>query len=590
MSESQSMFSQLIHGEAVRQMSEFQVTDDGQLDLGIEDAAGARRSAAGLPGRGLPASGLADEDWVTPEDDWADWDSGDPETDPDDYEAWLSGLPAEVRADFLAGAWTGAGESIPAGFLHHMRGGPTGVGFASGGILDAMIPGPPLADALVEATADGHAQLGESELIGVLCAWRRISAWAAAGEAAAVVTLARRRAAQSREPQRSNLAEHVNDEIAAALTITGRSADRLLSVASALARLGDVHAALKLGEIDWAKASVFADELAALADGALAELIAARFLGRVGAGGWTTGQLRAALRRAVLAADPQSADRRRADARKDAEVRAWDEPSGNAGLAGRELPPADVLAADARLSALAKWLQARGAAGTISQLRASVYTALLNGRPVDSLLPAADPSDDPDAKDRGCAGHSAGEGAAIGDSAAGHDAANESLPGGSPTWPAVSGTIHLTMPLSSWLGGAEPGEVAGHGPVDATTSRELAAKLAASAGTSWCLTVTGADGRAVGHGCAAHGPEAGEPVVRWAAGLRSKLRILETGSCSHARQSAGYNPPASLRHLIRVRQRRCCFPGCRRPAVRCDLDHTVPFDKGGRLLTHYTTG
>ncbi len=147
-----------------------------------------------------------------------------------------------------------------------MRGGPSGAGFASGGILDAMIPGPPLADALAAATADGHAQLGESELIGVLCAWRRISAWAAAGEAAAVVTLARRRAAQSREPRRSDLAEHVTDEIAAALTLTGRSADRLLSVGSGLARLADVLAALKQGEIDWAKASVFVDELAVLAD------------------------------------------------------------------------------------------------------------------------------------------------------------------------------------------------------------------------------------------------------------------------------------------------------------------------------------
>ncbi len=356
-------------------MNEFRVTDSGQLDLGIDD----------VPGRGLADAG----DVPPPDDDWAEdfWDSGDWENDPDDYEAWLAGLPADIRAEFLAGAWTGAGESIAAGFLHHMRGGPSGVGFASGGILDAMTPGPPLADALAAVTADGHAQLGESELIGVLCAWRRMSAWSAAGEAAAAVTLARRRASQSREPRRSDLSEHVTDEIAAALTLTGRSADRLLSVSWGLARLPDVLEALKLGEIDWAKASVFVDELAVLADDGVAEAIAARLLGRAGAGGWTTGQLRAALRRAVLAADPQAAERRRADARKDAEVRAWDEPSGNAALAGRELPPADVLAADARLTALAKWLQERGATGAISQLRAAVYTALLNG-PTDRFAAA----------------------------------------------------------------------------------------------------------------------------------------------------------------------------------------------------------
>ncbi len=176
------------------------------------------------------------------------------------------------------------------------------------------------------------------------------------------------------------------DEIAAALTLTGRSAARLLDAASGLARLPAVHAALQRGGIDWPKACVFADELAALGDDALAAGIAARFLGRAGAGGWTTGQLRAALRRAVLAADPQAAGRRQADARQDACVQAFGEASGNAGLAGRELPPADVLAADARLTALAKWLQRRGAAGTVSQLRAAVYTALLNGRPLTSLL------------------------------------------------------------------------------------------------------------------------------------------------------------------------------------------------------------
>jgi len=34
--------------------------------------------------------------------------------------------------------------------------------------------------------------------------------------------------------------------------------------------------------------------------------------------------------------------------------------------------------------------------------------------------------------------------------------------------------------------------------------------------------------------------------------------------------------------LIIVRQPTCAFPGCRRPAVRCDEDHTVPYDQGGR--------
>ncbi len=104
-----------------------------------------------------------------------------------------------------------------------------------------------LAEALTTATtgatataaamaARAQAGLGESELIGVLCGWRRICSWAAAGEAAAVLTLARRRAAAAAGPGSSRQAEHVTDEIAAALTLTGRSAGRLLTVAAALAR------------------------------------------------------------------------------------------------------------------------------------------------------------------------------------------------------------------------------------------------------------------------------------------------------------------------------------------------------------------
>jgi hypothetical protein len=41
-------------------------------------------------------------------------------------------------------------------------------------------------------------------------------------------------------------------------------------------------------------------------------------------------------------------------------------------------------------------------------------------------------------------------------------------------------------------------------------------------------------------------------------------------------------PPAPLRHLIQARNPTCGFPGCRRPARQCDLDHTVAYHQGGR--------
>lgn len=44
----------------------------------------------------------------------------------------------------------------------------------------------------------------------------------------------------------------------------------------------------------------------------------------------------------------------------------------------------------------------------------------------------------------------------------------------------------------------------------------------------------------------------------------------------------GYRPSAALADFVRCRDMTCRFPGCDRPAVGCDLDHTTPFAAGGR--------
>jgi len=89
-------------------------------------------------------------------------------------------------------------------------------------------------------------------------------------------------------------------------------------------------------------------------------------------------------------------------------------------------------------------------------------------------------------------------------------------------------------------------------------------------------------GRAVAYGCArARRPGDGEAAGRgWE--LTVTIRQLAVGDCVHQRESVGYQPSPTLRHVIGVRQRTCSFPGCRRPAARCDQDHTVPYDQGGR--------
>jgi hypothetical protein len=41
-----------------------------------------------------------------------------------------------------------------------------------------------------------------------------------------------------------------------------------------------------------------------------------------------------------------------------------------------------------------------------------------------------------------------------------------------------------------------------------------------------------------------------------------------------------YRPPKALADHIRTRDRTCRFPGCRHPARRCDIDHSIPYPKG----------
>ena len=158
-----------------------------------------------------------------------------------------------------------------------------------------------------------------------------------------------------------------------------------------------------------------------------------------------------------------------------------------------------------------------------------------------------------------------------------------SAPVGWPAGPGGVGSVNLTMPASAWLGLSDnPGEAGRYGPLDAPTCRDLAAALAARPATRWCITLVDPHGRAVAHGCARAGPGppgAGDPIA-WLATV--KITPLETGTCTHPRQSAGYPPAPTLRHLIKIRDRRCGYPGCRRPAQRCDDDHTTPHDQGGR--------
>src|SRR5215469_4737086 len=260
-----------------------------------------------------------------------------------------------------------------------------GAGFAAGGVTDDLPPGPVLAGFADDAWTAGLGRLSDDELIGVLRASRRLASWAAAMELACVADLWHRRTAEE-DAGDTGAAGHAGDEIAAALTLTGRAADGVLDLAIALQRLPAARAALAAGAIDLPRAKVISDDVTALTDehaAAVDQVIASA------APGQTTGQLRAATRRAVIAADPAAARKRKEQALREARVERWDESAGTAGLAGRDLPPVSVLAADQNLTALATQLKNAGVPGTLDTLRAQVYLALLIGAPVTALLPSA---------------------------------------------------------------------------------------------------------------------------------------------------------------------------------------------------------
>jgi hypothetical protein len=121
-----------------------------------------------------------------------------------------------------------------------------------------------------------------------------------------------------------------SDELAAALTLTVRAAEAHLEFATDLAtKLPMTAAALEAGVIDPVRARIIADATRVLTD-EHAALVEELILPN--AGQQTSGQLRAALARAILAADPEAARRRREEAQRDARVMRWREDSGTAAL------------------------------------------------------------------------------------------------------------------------------------------------------------------------------------------------------------------------------------------------------------------
>ncbi len=534
----------------------------------------AHADPAPEPGGPVPVS-----DWMTA----ADWEAWCDATAVDD-EPPAPGDEDE-EPDPAPGEW--AGEAS---------------GFAAGNVLDGLPGGGTLAFYADNAAGsdDRYAGLSDNELDGAIAAWDRVEAYACARKHAAVAEFIRRRpgpecavAGPAQLPRVWD--EFAVDELRLLLTENRGAAEDLMSRSHDLAvKLPDTMTLFLAGRLPESRVKIIAYATAPL-DPAEARAAEKLVLGR--ASRLTPGGLRDAIARAVMDVAPEKARKRREAAAKDARVQRWAEDSGNAALMGRELPPAEVLAADQRITAGAHELRAAGLEGSMDELRARAYLDLLLG--VDSRpQPGQDSrSATPD-----------GPGAGV-------------VPAGF----AVRGT--LTVPVVTLAGLADrPGELGGTGPIDPWLARNLAEAAARNPKTTWCVTVTDEQGHAVAHGCGRAAPtgrgKRGKAVppgqVRDGPGgardgpagfsftaeardgplggygtwrlrpprdgpdLIVDLYPLGTEHCDHRFQAAGHDPGVRLRHLAQVRHATCTSPVCRRPAATCDFEHNIPHEAGGR--------
>lgn len=400
-------------------------------------------------------------------------------------------------------------------------------------LVSALKPGSTLAGLLEQCVPD---RMQDGPLAESLPAWRRIASWAAAGELAAIAELAQRRVPRlwdhTDEPDDTldlgaepvTVSREVIEEIALALTLTHWSADNQAHLAVSLARrLPATLAALSAGRIDLPRARLIDDATAVLTDED-ARPVEARILPR--ASRMTTGELRDALRRAVINIDPAAAEKRRRRAERHARVRLYGDSDHTATLAGEKLPAASAAAAYARIAAIAAAMKTAGLPGSTELLQSQVFAGLLLGTLPHIPPPRPGPHDagpeeggpdGPGPEDAGPQDTSPDGG---GPDDPGTGAASGSGPtvavSGRPVLPvpgeaaaagcaevpaafrSAAGRLQLTVPWRTLAGLIpEPGRLCWLGPVTPQTAREIAAAGAADPACAWKVIITDDEGRAL---------------------------------------------------------------------------------------------
>lgn len=409
--------------------------------------------------------------------------------------------------------------------------------------------------------------LPDRDLVAVLVEAAAVVAWAEATGLQALAELRRRRQVAhlqlvaelsaeelgGRPADGDEVDRFVAMEVAAALRMSHRAAvDRVGLARDLTERLPATVAALEVGHVSLHHARALRDATEVL-DPAAATAVEADVLPRALRA--TPAQLAAHARRAAVHLDPEAAARRCALARERRRCTTW-AGADSMGVLQLTGPVETVAAAWARVDALARRSQdaARRALGRLDQQAgegagdaeaAAGAGADVGGVPTLEQLRA-------DVALRLLAGS--------------HDLTEQPSP-------AVQVVLDVVVPLGTLLAARqEPGEVAGLGPVPAEVARALAADA------RWHLVVDTLRARA-GAGCqptSLDGPDADGPD---ADGLAPPGGHGSSRGC-HAHGPTTYRPSEALARAVRARDVTCRFPGCRRAARGCDLDHTVPHPDG----------
>ena len=352
----------------------------GPDDAGFPDEA---ESPGDTPGSAPPgitsastgsASGAAGS---APASSGTDSDSGDP--DPG------SGSDGDGDGECVFGDWDAL-----EGTLHRAKARAELLsGFAPGGVWDGHPPGPELATALAQAVGpQWRCSLATGpELIGLLRGMAAMHSWTGAGLMGIIRALIRDDDLDFvGRPKHGDLPDEWDDslvhEIALALAVSVPSAEKTTRAAWDLgARLPGVELLLRDGTLDLQRARLIAEVFGDLSDQdcAKAEKLLLPELTAPPRKTWTQIEKLATL--IALEVDPDLAERRRKAAeRHRARVRMFREPSGTAGLSGRDLPTDETLAAFAHVAARAQQYKDSGAfpGERIDRLRATAYLDILN--------------------------------------------------------------------------------------------------------------------------------------------------------------------------------------------------------------------